>query len=200
MSGKSVLIVDDHPAITESLSLAIREIDPSMKVEVANSMFQVMAKLSESQDFEFCLLDLMLRDTKGQETLLAMRRAAPDLPVIVYTGLEIVGLESFCRDNCVIDFIHKSASRNVLIKALEKRLPKRDVSDRSPVHLTARQRGVLELLLCGCSVREIASNLNIAETTVQTHVRALNEAGNCRNRMELASWARSIGVVAQGVK
>jgi DNA-binding NarL/FixJ family response regulator len=53
---------------------------------------------------------------------------------------------------------------------------------------------VLDLLLGGFTVREISLKLAIAESTVQTHVRALNDFGNCRNRVELAAWARSLGI------
>jgi DNA-binding NtrC family response regulator len=89
MAQKTVLIVDDHPAIADSISMAIQDLDSAVNVRVANSMFQALAMLNETRSLEFCLLDLMLRDTRGEETLLSFRRAAPDVPVIVYTGLEI---------------------------------------------------------------------------------------------------------------
>jgi DNA-binding NtrC family response regulator len=89
MAQKTVLIVDDHPAIADSISMAIQDLDSAVNVRVANSMFQALAMLNETRSIEFCLLDLMLRDTRGEETLLSFKRAAPDVPVIVYTGLEI---------------------------------------------------------------------------------------------------------------
>jgi DNA-binding NarL/FixJ family response regulator len=198
MAQKTVLIVDDHPAIADSISMAIQDLDSAVNVRVANSMFQALATLNESRSLEFCLLDLMLRDTKGEETLLSFRRAAPNVPVIVYTGLEIDGLERFCIGAGAAAFVSKGASRTVLANILEKRLPRQQNGMDANVHLTARQKDVLDLLLSGLTVREISLKLAIAETTVQTHVRALNDLGNCRNRVELAAWARSLGIQTEG--
>jgi DNA-binding NarL/FixJ family response regulator len=198
MPTKTVLIVDDHPAIADSISMAIRDLDSSVTVRIANSMFQAMATLNECPSIEFCLLDLILRDTKGEETLLTFRRVAPKVPVIVFTGLEIDGLQRFCMGAGALAFVPKAASRSVLANLLEKRLPRQIDGVEVNIHLTARQKDVLQLLLEGMTVKEIATKLSIGETTVQTHVRALNSIGNCRNRVELAAWARSLGINTEG--
>jgi DNA-binding CsgD family transcriptional regulator/tetratricopeptide (TPR) repeat protein len=62
--------------------------------------------------------------------------------------------------------------------------------------LTARELGVLRLLVDGRSNREIGERLNISQHTAANHVRSILLKTGCANRTEAASWAVRRGVVA----
>jgi DNA-binding NarL/FixJ family response regulator len=53
--------------------------------------------------------------------------------------------------------------------------------------LSARERQVLSLIVLGCSNREIARRLHVAETTVKTHVKSAFRKLGVRSRAEACS-------------
>lgn len=60
------------------------------------------------------------------------------------------------------------------------------------VILTSRQQDILRLIGQGCTNREIASELNLAEGTIKTYVTQLLNRLSLRNRSQLAIYATSI--------
>jgi len=90
MSNKpiKVLLVEDNPGdarlIREFLFEANRR---SFEIEVAERLFEGLKALSASA-FDVVLLDLSLPDSTGLETLIMTHANAPQVPIIVLTGLD----------------------------------------------------------------------------------------------------------------
>ena len=61
------------------------------------------------------------------------------------------------------------------------------------VHLTQRQREVLELLAKGAPIKRICKELDLSEGTVKTHVTAIYRAFGATNRTEALLEARRHG-------
>jgi DNA-binding NarL/FixJ family response regulator len=67
-------------------------------------------------------------------------------------------------------------------------------TDRTDSHaLTLRQMEVIAMLGRGCSNKEIARTLDVAERTVKAHVSAVFEALNVRNRTQAVLVAQRRG-------
>lgn len=62
------------------------------------------------------------------------------------------------------------------------------------MNLTSRQLEVLQLVAAGNSNDEVASNLNIATTTVKAHLRLIYQICNLKNRVEATNFYNNIGV------
>lgn len=58
-----------------------------------------------------------------------------------------------------------------------------------PVRLSPRQRQVLDLLAEGTPAREIATRLNLAETTVRNHIRLVLRKLGCHSQLEAVAVA-----------
>ena len=89
-----ILLIDDEPAITESLAYAFSRV--GMTSESANSLGQATERLNASA-FDLIILDLMLPDGNGLDWLRAVR-AESDIPVIILSSHDetvdqVVGLE-----------------------------------------------------------------------------------------------------------
>ncbi|MGC6418731.1 MAG: response regulator transcription factor [Bradymonadia bacterium] len=89
-----ILLIDDEPAITESLAYAFSKV--GMTSESANSLGQATERLNASA-FDLIILDLMLPDGNGLDWLRAVR-AESDIPVIILSSHDetvdqVVGLE-----------------------------------------------------------------------------------------------------------
>lgn len=57
------------------------------------------------------------------------------------------------------------------------------------LHITDRERQILELVASGATDREIASKLNISEHTVHSHLDRLGSKTGCRRRADLIRLA-----------
>lgn len=67
------------------------------------------------------------------------------------------------------------------------------LGDVGSVHLTERQKDVLELLAKGAPIKRICKELNLSEGTVKTHVTAIYRAFGASNRTEALLEARRHG-------
>ena len=89
-----ILLIDDEPAITESLAYAFSRV--GMTSESASSLCQATERLNASP-FDLIILDLMLPDGNGLDWLKAVR-AESNIPVIILSSHDetvdqVVGLE-----------------------------------------------------------------------------------------------------------
>ena len=92
----NILIVEDESVFAEVLrEIVEQEGGGKFAASVAGTLAEAQAKLS-SATIDVMLLDLTLPDAQGVETYRAVQRAAPDLAVIVLSGLsdEDVALET----------------------------------------------------------------------------------------------------------
>jgi DNA-binding NarL/FixJ family response regulator len=85
-TGKTILIVDDHPLMRGALGETIRHLEPSSTLHFADSRADALARLSDTPALDLILLDLRLGDSIGLEALLALREAAPQVPLVVLSG------------------------------------------------------------------------------------------------------------------
>ena len=95
-SRTNILIVEDEPAFAELLSeILTQEGGGRFTTSLAGSLAEASAK-TQAVKFDVILLDLTLPDAKGAETYHAIQRAAPDVAVIVLSGLsdETVAIET----------------------------------------------------------------------------------------------------------
>ncbi|MBI1363386.1 MAG: hypothetical protein GC134_05325 [Proteobacteria bacterium] len=72
---------------------------------------------------------------------------------------------------------------------------RRDSMDDSSVRLTPREEEIVLCLARGCSNKEIARELDVAEGTVKVHVKAILKKLNLTNRTQVAIYAHDRGFV-----
>lgn len=65
----------------------------------------------------------------------------------------------------------------------------------SPPTLTPRQMTVLQMLAEGKPARKIAAELQLSETTVRNHIRAILRGFDCNSQLAAAAKARRLGLV-----
>jgi len=88
----SVLLVEDNPIHARLLQgLLSDRSDPAFAVEAVDHLEGGIQRLS-SGSFDALLLDLVLPDSQEMATFERVKEAAPDMPVLVLTGLDDEGL------------------------------------------------------------------------------------------------------------
>ena len=126
MTSARVLVVDDEPAIRESLAFALKR--EGLGVLEAASLREARAQVDEKPDL--IILDLVLPDGNGLDFLRALRSGS-DVPVIVLTSRDdetdrVLGLEMGADDYVLKPFSPREVTarvRAVLRRAVSRPAP-----------------------------------------------------------------------------
>jgi serine phosphatase RsbU (regulator of sigma subunit) len=84
-AGRTVLLVEDDLGDAVLVQELLADADPGIEIECASNLEQALAALPGR--FDCVLFDLGLPDATGLDALRAVLEIAPELPIIVLTGL-----------------------------------------------------------------------------------------------------------------
>jgi DNA-binding NarL/FixJ family response regulator len=181
----TVLVVDDHPIMRLGIA-AIIDSQPDMRVCAQAGSGEDAVRMFRESRPDVTLMDLRLPGMSGLEALRAIRREAPAARCLVLTTYE--GDEDIHQALAAgaAGYIIKAMSHETLVDALRRVhagsrfVPApvaRNLAGRIPnSDLSPREREVLSLMVQGKSNRQIATELNIAEATVKSHVSVILES------------------------
>ncbi|MCY3756253.1 MAG: sigma-54 dependent transcriptional regulator, partial [Acidobacteria bacterium] len=100
----SILVVDDEPAIRESLEFLLSE--ANYKVALAEGGLDGLKKL-ESDLFDLVLLDVMMPDKNGLEVLDEIGRSSPETAVIMITAFGTIENAVRAIKSGAVDYVTK---------------------------------------------------------------------------------------------
>ena len=83
-----ILLIEDNPGDTKSIIEMLKEADDNRYEVVHTTRLDDGIKIIVRDDFDLILLDLDLPDSEGMDTFNIMKYNAPDIPIIVLTGLK----------------------------------------------------------------------------------------------------------------
>lgn len=194
----SLLVADDHPLFRDALQVVISSGLPQSQLLEADSLAAAIPLIAQHDGLDLLLLDLSLPDAEGLDGLTRLREAYPWLPVAIVSAHQERQLVLDAISLGAVGYIPKSTPREALLNALTQILEGQlylppDVMRRPPTtpsplanapaaepfsddrlaQLTGKQLSVLHCMTQGMSNKQIARELNIAETTVKTHVSAI---------------------------
>lgn len=206
-----ILIADDHPLFRDALRTAVVGSFGGCETIEASTFDEAVALIRQDGNLDLVLLDLNMPGVNGFSGLLSLRAQFPAVPVAIVTALEDMTIAKQAIDYGAVGFIPKSTPREVIGQALraitagEVYLPALpDPEDRAATKanreddreiarrlasLTAQQVRVLDMLGTGKLNKEIAYELNIAETTVKAHVSAILQKLKVYSRTQAVVFA-----------
>ncbi len=127
---KKILIVEDSPGDAFILQEILQRLKPgTYDIETAGRLDEALV-LVERQPFDVVLLDMNLPDSRGLETIQAMKEKAPDSAIVVMTGHEdektgLDAVKSGAQDFLVKGKIPGFVLIRVIGYALERQLGER---------------------------------------------------------------------------
>lgn len=185
----SFLIIDDHPLFREALGNAVRLALPDAKILEAMSIDDALQVLSVEQGIDLALLDLSLPDAAGFSGFLRLRETFPRLPVAIVSSEEDLHVVREALALGAAGYLPKSTSKRELAESIEgvlsgsvsvpkdfvatqqqRRADTRTALEVKLQELTPQQIRVLDLLRRGYPNRQIAQELQLAESTVKAHI------------------------------
>jgi signal transduction histidine kinase len=82
-----VLLVEDDPAFAEFFSASLDTIPSGIELTVVRRLSSALSALADPH-YDAILLDLNLPDSEGLLTLRRVATAAPEMPIVVFTGID----------------------------------------------------------------------------------------------------------------
>ncbi|GGC62565.1 glycerol metabolism activator [Marinobacter halophilus] len=203
-----ILIADDHPLFREAISSVIASGFKGSQIIETDDLDSALEMTKTNDDLDLILLDLNMPGMHGLNGLITLRNEAPTIPVVIVSAEEDKQVVLQAITYGAVGFITKSSPRAQMTEAIQQilngnvylpsdiirtgrestnRRSRRDDNPISPEllsSLTRRQLLVLERMSKGESNKQIAYNLNIAETTVKAHVSAILRKLSVHNRVQ----------------
>lgn len=202
-----ILIADDHPLFREAITSVIASGFAGSEVIETDDLDSALEITRENDDLDLILLDLNMPGMHGLNGLISLRNEAPTIPVVIVSAEEDKQVVLQAITYGAVGFITKSSPRAQMTEAIQqilngnvylpsdiirtgKETQRRHRHEENLISpellnsLTRRQLLVLERMSKGESNKQIAYNLNIAETTVKAHVSAILRKLGVHNRVQ----------------
>ena len=199
-----VLVVDDHALLRTGVANIINH-EPDLRVvaEAGNGLEAIRAYEQHRPDVT--LLDLRMPVMEGVEAVRRIRELDPGALVIVLTtydtddeiasalkaGAKAYVLKDISADELVSCIRKVLAGQTYLAPAAAAKL----AEGVTRVQLTPREMATLRLMADGKANKEIATELEISERTVKTHLAHLFEKLGVTSRTEAVKVATRRGLV-----
>jgi DNA-binding NarL/FixJ family response regulator len=208
MTLPKVMIVDDHPSVVEGL------------VQLLGDRFDIVDTIADGRHVldgvsrrnpAVVLLDISIPGANGIQVLRLLRKSRPELKVIVLTMYADASLAVEALRMGASGYVLKSGGEE-LLTALDAVLGggtylARDlrgesaslmagVTDPRQIELSPRQREVLQLIVLGRRMTEIASMLNLSVSSVNAVKRELMQLLNVDSTAQLVEYAVEHRLVA----
>ncbi|WP_169566270.1 response regulator [Sneathiella limimaris] len=215
----NIFLADDHPLYRMALAGLLKQLDDQVDITDCCNYNELQTALSQATSLpDLILLDLCMPGMDYEEAIADLKQKYPDVNLVIISGLEDTMDMSKVLNLGAEGFIPKSSTREVLLSAirlvlsggkyipaqifsnsnsktenkptLSARKSKPALSSNGPDALTRRQRHVLDLMAEGHSNREIATALNLAESTVKVHITAIFRILGVSNRTQAVLQAK----------
>ena len=197
------LLVDDHTLLRQTLAVVIGQTWPTLQLLEAGSLAEACTQCAAHPDLRLVLLDLGLPDAQGLQGLALLRERAPQARLVVVSAQDQPQMVLDAIEAGAAGFIPKTTEFRVMAEALDLVLHggvylppgmadtplQPQAQDR--LDLSPRQLHVLGLLMAGHSNKSIARQLDLALSTVKTHLEAVFQ------RLGVNSRTQAVLVVAR---
>jgi DNA-binding NarL/FixJ family response regulator len=208
-----ILIVDDHQILRDGLRQMLSE-EPEFMIagDVANGK-EAMEWL-RTQTVDVVLMDVNMPVMDGVEATARIHKEYPDTRILALTMIEQGSFVQLMLRNGALGYLLKDTSKEEVVAAIrtvaegkkylgdhaaDLLVGKLGKASRSSISflpdLTRREKEVLKFITQGMSDTDIANQLYISPTTVESHRKNLRSKLGARNSAEIVRIAMERGLV-----
>lgn len=211
-----LLLADDHPVVREGIKSVINRAADDIEIvgEVSNGK-EVLGFASKNF-VDIYILDISMPILNGIETTTKLIKMNPNNKIIIlsihdsrsfiekalYCGAKGYLLKESAVDEVIYAIREVNKERYYLSPAISKYIVngflsgihKRGINENL-IHLTEREREVLQLIAEGFTNKEIATNLNLALNTVHVHRKNIMQKLDIHKHAGLIHYAIKEGII-----
>jgi DNA-binding NarL/FixJ family response regulator len=212
---RRALIVEDDPDFSAHLVSVLAGLAPPWETLQCATARHALEHLGCTEpDFDLALVDLGLPDHDGLQLIRLLRKHLPALPILVSSTMssETRLLETIRAG--VQGYLLKDGSPQAIEQAIHEVLrghypispqlarylfrlagapaPR---GDAPQIPLSPRQSEVLKQLSLGKSYLEVAAELGVSLSSVQSHIRGLYRKLGVRSQVQAVNRARDVGLI-----
>lgn len=211
-----ILIADDHSLFREGLARVLNE---APGISVVASVSNGVEAISRAAEFkpDVVLMDVNMPKLGGVEATRQLRKILPQASVLMLTVSEeehdlYAAIRAGARG-----YLLKSATTPELIEAIQRvhakeailtpgmaakllnefasissapaHLDRGDANEADSDTLTAREREVLQWVVCGMTNKEIGAQMSLSPHTIKAHIRTILDKLHVRSRAGAVAWA-----------
>lgn len=210
MKTIKILVVDDHPMMRDALKMSLAS-EKDMKVIGEGSNGNEALKMREALKPDVILMDLMMPEMNGVETITQIFKTTQDAKILVLTSMEDEEHVMAAIQAGALGYFPKTAPRQYLLEAIRKvadgvpympagiamklfeglRKTKTVAQGDTQITITSRQREIMMLMAEGKTDEEIAEMLHLQESTVRAHVHQIGQRLGTENRSQIVAYVHN---------
>ena len=218
MAKTRIIVVDDHPFITEGIRISLMGTEDMEIVADAADSEELFSLLAEPFP-DIILLDITLPGRSGIETVRILSEEYPSIRVIMISANadeeSIVyslgaGARGYLTKNtgpgelvrairAVMageDYLGESISRNIVTNYLRKAKAGAASVNGRDFHLSEREKAIVKLIAEGLTYKEIGDKLCISARTVETHRNNIMQKLELRTIADLIKYSIREGITS----
>ncbi len=209
-----VVLADDHALVRAGLRMLVEALPDMVVLGEAADGYEAIALVEKYQP-HLVLMDIGMPGLNGLEATARITKQWTDVKVVILSmhqddqyvrqAVKMGASGYLLKDSATTElalavravlrgetYLSPAACKGVLTDYVQRL--RNDES--SEVHLTPRQREVLQLIAEGCSTKEVAQRLNLAVKTVETHRTLLMKQLDVHEVAGLVRYALRAGIVS----
>ena len=202
MPDALVYIVDDEPAVRDSMAMLVSSV--GLQAKTFSSAEAFLAGYSPGAPG--CVVaDVRMPGMSGLELQEHLSAKRIPVPVVIMTGHGDIAMAVRAMKAGATDFLEKPFNDQVFLESVQRALRRpatathadADVTDAIArlETLTAREREVMQLIVEGRANKVIAAKLSLSIRTVETHRAKIMEKAEARSLAELVRMAIAAGLM-----
>ncbi|WP_343692500.1 response regulator transcription factor [Chitinophaga sp.] len=198
----NILVVDDQEVVRYGTTLILQKSIEDAHVSEAGS-FEETLKILSSKHFDLVILDIDMPGGNNHQMLDVIRLRHPDIKILIFSSYDEqifgwryleAGADGFLSKKMGIEEI-KNATKSLLrdekylSPALKQTLLNNITRKKNTINpldrLSNRESNIMQLLIKGLSVAEIAEKLSLQVSTVSTYKKRICEKLQVTNIVEM---------------
>lgn len=207
---KCFLIIDDHPVLADAMEIMLKKLFKEAEVYTALNGLEGLNRL-ENHLIDIVLLDVNMPHMDGYQTFQLIKKAYADLKVILLTQHGGKEMKQHFIKNGINGIVFKGEKwdlEEVIMGVwksgywfpphIKELLGEQFISQHGgerKLPLSNRDRQLIRLLSEGKSTKQISSEMNLAENTINSYRQLLLKQTNTKNSEELVAFAYNNGLL-----